>query len=104
MPFCVCGPVFDYGVDIKYGYGITRGKWLPKNAELFAQHGIDVDFDILGIDYDLYNRANGIKSKSDKPAAAKKKGLREKLYLIKRFVKNLKKKTVKTIRKIRSLI
>ncbi len=101
----VCKAVFDYGVDVKYGYGVTVGKWLPKNVELFAQHNIDVDFDVLGIEYNLYNRARGKKTQVSVPSAeVKKTDLREKLYIIKRFIKNLKKKTIKTIRKIRSLI
>lgn len=40
--------VFDYGVDFEYGYGIYKGKWLPKNKELFEAHGIEVDFDRIG--------------------------------------------------------
>lgn len=41
-------PVFDYGVDIELGYGIYKGKWMPKNKELFEAHGIEVDFENLG--------------------------------------------------------
>ncbi len=99
----VCNAVFDYGVDVKYGYRVTCGKWLPNNIELFEKYGIKADFDILGIDYDLYKRANGEKMQS-KPETAPKSDFRESLYKIKRRFKNLKKKTKKTIRKIRSLI
>ena len=40
--------IFDYRVVISEGYGLTGGKWLPKNRELFEQHGITVNFDRLG--------------------------------------------------------
>lgn len=40
--------IFDYRVVISEGYGITGGKWLPKNKELFERHGINVDFEGLG--------------------------------------------------------
>lgn len=99
----VCNPVFDYGVDIKYGYGITRGKWLPKNVELFKQYGIDVNFDLLGIDYDLYLEANGQKKRTYN-TELRKQGIRENLYQIKHGFKVLKRKIKKTIRRIRSLI
>ena len=39
---------FDYYIDPKTGYGISRGKWLPKNRELFERYGIEVDFSALG--------------------------------------------------------
>ncbi len=99
----VCAPIFDYGVDVKYGYGITRGKWLPKNVELFKQHGIEVDFDLLGIDYDLYSAANG-NIKESHNTVSRKQGIRENLYTVKHGIKIVIRKTRKTIRKIRSLI
>ncbi|MBR4859650.1 MAG: hypothetical protein IKU08_10765 [Clostridia bacterium] len=40
---------FDYLIQPKYGYGIFRGKWLPKNADLFKEYNIDVDFSNIGI-------------------------------------------------------
>lgn len=40
--------IFDYRVVISEGYGITGGKWLHKNKELFEKHGIQVDFENLG--------------------------------------------------------
>lgn len=40
--------IFDYHVVIAEGYGITEGKWLPKNKELFDRYGIKVDFERLG--------------------------------------------------------
>lgn len=47
---------FQYYIEPKYGYAISRGKWLPKNKELFAAHDIEVDFSNLGImDEDEYS-------------------------------------------------
>lgn len=40
---------FTYYIEPKFGYAISRGKWLPKNRELFDQNNIDVDFSSLGI-------------------------------------------------------
>ena len=40
---------FNYLIEPRYGYGISRGKWLPKNKELFEKLNIDVDFNNLGI-------------------------------------------------------
>ncbi|MCR5690193.1 MAG: hypothetical protein K6G71_08085 [Clostridiales bacterium] len=40
---------FSYYIEPKYGYAISRGKWLPKNRELFEENGIEVDFTNLGI-------------------------------------------------------
>lgn len=40
---------FNYLIEPRYGYGISRGKWLPKNMELFKKLNIDVDFHNLGI-------------------------------------------------------
>ncbi len=99
-----CLPVFTYEVDPKHGYAINGGKWLPKNIELFEEHGIEVDFDILGFDYDLYKRANGEKIQSKPQDVEEKSNLRESLYHIKHWFKKMKKKLKKTIRKIRSLI
>lgn len=101
----VCKPVFDYGVDIKYGYGVTMGCWLPKNVELFEENGITADFDILGINYELYEKANSEPTASTQTEnLPQKKNLRERLYKVKHSFKKLKKKTIKTVRKIRSLI
>ena len=40
---------FNYLIEPKYGYGISRGKWLPKNVELFQKFNVDVDFSNIGI-------------------------------------------------------
>lgn len=39
---------FDFHIYIKYGYGITKQSWLPKNKELFDKYGIEVNFENLG--------------------------------------------------------
>ncbi len=81
----VCPPVFDFEDKIKYGYGITHGQWLPKNKELFEKYGIEVNFDNLGINYQLYEEANN-------PIAKKQK--REKSKNIVEFLYEIKKKIV----------
>lgn len=40
---------FNYLIEPRYGYGISRGKWLPKNKDLFKKLNIDVDFHKLGV-------------------------------------------------------
>lgn len=41
---------FRYCMNPVDGYGITQGKWLCKNKELFETHGIyNVDYDNLGV-------------------------------------------------------
>ena len=40
---------FTYFIEPKFGYAISRGKWLPKNEELFSRYHIEVDFSNLGI-------------------------------------------------------
>lgn len=48
---------FFYYIEPKYGYAISRGKWLPKNQELFEENGIEVDFSRLGImDEEVYQK------------------------------------------------
>lgn len=41
--------IFDYSINPKYGYGITAGKWLNKNEELFKKHSVDVNFNNIGV-------------------------------------------------------
>lgn len=55
-----CPCVFNYNVDIQYGYGLTCGDWLPKNIEFFEKYGIKVNFENLGIKYKIYYDAIGI--------------------------------------------
>jgi hypothetical protein len=96
-------PIFVYEVDPVYGYAINGGKWLPKNKELFDKFGIEVNYDDLGINYALYENAiNPIPKEQTKQV--EKLDLRERLYNIKKWPKKQKKKLIKTIRKIRSLI
>lgn len=79
----VCPPVFDFEDKIKYGYGITHGQWLPKNKELFERYGIEVNFDNLGINYQLYEEANNPPKKQKKQ---KPKNFVEFLYEIKKSI------------------
>lgn len=79
----VCPPVFDFEDKIKYGYGITQGQWLPKNRELFEKYGIEVNFDNLGINYQLYEDAN---NPPKKPKKQKPKNFVEFLYEIKKGI------------------
>lgn len=41
--------IYEYDFHVWSGMGITRGQWLPGNVEFFAQRGISVNFDRLGI-------------------------------------------------------
>lgn len=46
---------FYYLIEPKFGYGISRGKWLPNNRGLFEKHDISVDYSKLGtLDGDDY--------------------------------------------------
>lgn len=78
-----CPPVFDFEDKIKYGYGITHGQWLPKNKELFEKFGIEVNFDNLGINYQLYEEANNPTKKFKKQ---KPENFAEFLYEIKKSI------------------
>lgn len=99
-----CNSIYNYDIDWQYGIGITHGQWLPKNKELFDKYGIEVDFDNMGINYKLYENAiNPVKPREQIPKV-EKLDLRERLYNIKKWPKKQKKKLIKTIRKIRSLI
>lgn len=89
--------VFTFKIKIEDGYGITRGKWLPKNIELFEKHGIKVDFDRLGI---LVPSVSSKQTHVDPPS---KKNIRELLYNVKHAGKEIKKKTKKQFRKIKSI-
>lgn len=80
----VCPPVFDFEDKIKYGYGITHGQWLPKNKELFEKYNIEVNFDNLGINYQLYEKANN--PSSVKKEFKKPKNIVELLYEIKKNI------------------
>lgn len=97
-----CPCVFNYNVDVIYGHGLTRGKWLPKNAELFEQYGIKVNFENLGINYRDYYNAIG--QDYYEPTQTNQKSLiRESLYKIKHGIKVARKKAEKKKRKKMSL-
>lgn len=98
----ICPPVFDYTDRIDSGLGITRGQWLPKNKELFQKYGIEVNFDRLGINYALYE--NACNPQIQIGEVKRKSPTREFLYTIKKGLQNARRKTITTIRKIRSLI
>jgi len=42
-------PIIAYEINPKYGIGITAGKWLHKNNELFSKYDIKVDMSKLGV-------------------------------------------------------
>ncbi len=83
----VSKPVFDYGVQYEYGYGISGGKWLPKNKELFEKYGIEVDFERLGF-LELDENYKRIENNTQKKH---------------NFIKVFLSKTKKKLRKFRSL-
>lgn len=100
----VCPCVFNYNVDIHHGHGITGGKWLPKNIELFDKYGISVDFEKLGINYSAYYKAIGQEYHDPSAVVAENKSfIREALYKLKHQVKVYKKKQEKKKRKKMSL-
>lgn len=99
-----CNSIYNYDIDWQYGIGITQGQWLPKNKELFDKYGIEVNFDNLGINYKLYEDALNPPEPKESTQESQKIDLRERLYNIKKWPKKQKKKLIKTIRKIRSLI
>lgn len=93
----VMDPVFNYEVDLHYGYGISMRKWLPNNKELFEKYGIKVNYDRLGV-LDLEKTLNPVN------VGEGQKGLIERLYIIKKIVKRIPKNIKRTIRIIRSMI
>lgn len=93
----VLAPVFDYQIDIQYGYGITQRKWLPNNKALFEKYGIEVNYDNLGF-------LNTESSQESSAISEESSGLVEKLYLVKKKIKKIPKNAKKTVRKIKSWI
>lgn len=83
---------FTFHVKIEEGYGITEGKWLPKNLELFSAHNIDVDISKLGM-YESNGKAD---------TSIKKNWIFESLYKVKHEIKVIKRTVKKKINKIRS--
>ena len=104
--------VFTFKVKVEDGYGLTLGKWLPKNIELFEQYGIEVNYDDLGINYEMYeealkvSRSNGKTEGASSISAVKpqKQNPREILYNIKKWPARQRKKIKKILRKIRSRV
>ena len=100
--------IFDYDIDMQYGIGIAKGKWLmPKTKEFLDSYGLEVDYDTLGVDNETYYRAIGMAKDSfnvEQRTVKKEKCLRESLYLIKKHIKNLPQKLKKLLKKIKSLI
>ena len=46
--------IYYYEIALNEGYGISQGKWLPNNKQLFEKYGIEVDYSRLGfsdVDY-----------------------------------------------------
>lgn len=76
-------PAFRYCMNPIDGYGITQGKWLRKNKELFESNGIyGVNYDNLGIfETDISYK----KIQDDSRNAGRKKRLEQK-----EFIKNQK--------------
>lgn len=93
----VLDPVFDYQVDLIYGYGISMKKWLPKNKELFEKYNINVNYDNLGVlDLEKFTTPQKKINTSYDPI--------ERLYAIKKAIKTIPKKILTVLRRIKSLI
>lgn len=100
--------IFDYDIDMQYGIGIARGKWLmPKTKEFLDSYGLDVNYDTLGVDNETYYRAIGaIKDfpKDEQKTIKEENNFIESLYFIKKNIISLPTKLKKTIKIIKSLI
>ena len=81
---------FNYLIEPKYGYGISRGKWLPKNKELFEKLKIDVDYYNLGVlsEEEWQQWVKKYEGKADKPKNERKH--RTKLQFLKLLLTNPK--------------
>lgn len=100
--------IFDYDIDMQYGIGISKGKWLmPKTKEFLDSYGFKVNYDALGVDNETYYKAIGVikdSPKGEKEPVNKENDFIELLYLIKKKIITFPTKTKKLIRKIKSLI
>lgn len=100
--------IFDYDIDMQYGIGIAKGKWLmPKTKELLDSYGLNVNYDNLGVDNETYYRAIGVindQQKTKPEFVVEKITLIESLYRIKKAIITLPTKLKNTIKKIKSLI
>lgn len=68
---------FDYSVNPRFGYGITGGKWLNKNEELFEKYNLNVNMQKLGVfaeemSYKKISRTYNDNKKEDKIRLSKK--------------------------------
>ena len=103
-----CRPIFEYDIDMQYGIGIAKGKWLmPKTKEYLEQFGFDINYEILGTDNETYYRANGLlkeDKKKEEIVGDKKSDIVESLYNVKKCLTNSPRNIKKYIRKIKSLI
>ena len=85
---------FTFYMKVEQGYGITRGKWLPKNVELFEKYGIQINYERLGfLETNTNKQQNPVQSKG---------AVREALYKIKHWIKIKKRKIKKFIRNTKS--
>lgn len=107
----VLPPVFDYCVDLHYGYGISMKKWLPKNRTLFEKYGIEANFDGLGeFTEEEINTILGLYSEKKNfevivdGKTVKSERIKEKLYVVKKEIVRLPRKVKGVYRKIRSVI
>lgn len=99
-----CNCIYNYDIAWEKGVGITHGQWLPKNKDLFDKYGIEVNFDNLGINYELYEKALNPPIAQKKAEDNQPFSIREILYNIKKWPKKQIVKFKKNVRKIRSLI
>lgn len=103
-----CNAVFDYDIDMQYGIGIAKGKWLmPKTKEFLDSYGIEVNYNNLGVDFETYYKAIGNIHNTPEDinnSVANENTIKEFLYCIKKFIVKLPTKLKKFIRKIKSLI
>lgn len=100
--------IFDYDIDMQYGIGIAKGKWLmPKTKEFLDSYGFEVNYDSLGVDNETYYRAIGaIKDppKANQECVIEENFLIELLYCIKKKIKNIPNAVKAFVKKIKSLI
>lgn len=100
--------IFDYDIDMQYGIGIAKGKWLmPKTKEFLDSYGLNVNYDNLGVDNETYYRAIGVindQPKTKPEFVVEKITLIESLYRIKKAIITLPTKLKNAIKKIKSLI
>lgn len=80
--------IYEYDFQVWTGMGITRGQWLPKNVEFFKEHGVEVNFDNLGIQN--VESLDDIRKLNRKSPKVMIKSLKRKIYEILNRGKSLK--------------